>query len=219
MTQHIHNQHRPGKAHTWKQTILLWGYVSLLWSTALFASPEEETRQGMEAFLEGDHVGAMQFYRKAAEQGYAPAQAKLAAILDRSERNEEALLWYQKATEQNYAEAQFGLGMMYLTDNGVEKDIEKGLTLVHAAAKQGESSAMMAMYHFSNNGDHGMQVDLKQAIYWLEKIASSGNQWAIGEIAGAYRNGGMGLTINDEKASFWESKLQVKPGKKGQSEY
>lgn len=182
----------------------------LCWTIAISATPKEDTRKGMEAFREGDTLGAMQLYRKAAEEGYAPAQEKLANILDQSELNEEAIFWFRKAAEQNNAEGQYGLGMMYLTGDGIETDTEQGLGLVAAAAEQRLFRAMVSMFHFYKNGDHGLQVDLKQAVYWLEKIAISGNQWAIKEISQAYRQGELGLTVSEEKAIFWEAKLLKK---------
>jgi len=186
----------------------------LSWAITISATPQEDTRKGMEAFHEGDTVGAMQFYRKAAEEGYAPAQEKLANILDQSELNEEAILWFSKAAEQNNAEGQYGLGMMYLTGDGIDIDTEQGIGLITAAAEQGLFRAMVSMFHFFENGDHGLQVDLKQAVYWLEKMAISDNQWAIERLAKAYRSGELGLTASEEKAVVWEDKLLKKPKSK-----
>ena len=183
----------------------------LCWVITISATPQEDTRKGMEAFHEGDTIGAMQLYRKAAEEGYAPAQEKLANILDQSELNEEAITWFRKAAEQNNAEGQYGLGMMYLTGDGIETDPEQGLGLITAAAEQGLFRAMVSMFHFFKNGDHGLQVDLKQAVYWLEKMAVSDNQWAIERMAKAYRHGELGLVASEEKATVWEDKLLKKP--------
>lgn len=183
----------------------------LCWTIEISATPQEDTRKGMKAFHQGDTVGAMRLYRKAAEQGYASAQEKLANILDQSELNEEAIKWFRKAAEQDNAEGQYGLGMMYLTGDGIEVDLEQGLSLITAAAEQRMFRAMLGMFNFYKNGDHGLQVDLKQAVYWLEKMAISDNQWAIEKLAQAYRHGELGLAPNEEKAMTWESKLLKKP--------
>lgn len=208
LSQAEHRQSWNIYSRRFKHLIPVLSFASMLFTTAVFAGPAEDTQKGMDAFLSGDTVGAMRLYRKAAEQGYAPAQEKLAHILDQSEFNEEALEWFRKAAEQNNAEGQYGLGMMYLAGDGVEKDTEQALQLIQTAAEQGLLRAMMSMFHISKNGEHGHPVDLKLAVSWLEKIAASDNQWAIEKLAKGYRNGELGLAINDEKALFWESRLK-----------
>jgi len=60
---------------------------------------------------------AMAWYRKSAEQGFAPAQTNLGILLETGgqiERNyKEAASWYRKAAEQGNAAAQFNLGLIY----------------------------------------------------------------------------------------------------------
>ncbi len=181
--------------------------VCIFYAISAYASPEQDTRDGMEAFRSGDTVGAMQLYRKAAEQGYAPGMAKLAEILDRSEMNEEALSWYEKAVSQNNAEAQYGMGIMYLSGDGVEMDVERGLDLINAAADQKLESAMFSLFHMNKDGAHGMPANLEKARDWLLKLANNGNQWAIGLLSNAYRTGELGLPVNEQEAISWESKL------------
>ena len=182
--------------------------LAVLFPAVLYASPIQDTNEGMQALQSGDTVGAMRLFRKAAEQGYAPAQAQLAIILDRSENNEEAFAWYQKAADQNDAEGQYGLGMMYLAGDGIEKDETQGIQLIEAAAQQNLTRAMISIFHFYEKGLHGLPADTQQAVNWLERIAATDNKWAAELLASAYRNGELGVTPNDEKALFWESKLQ-----------
>ena len=203
-----HSQSGDRKTTVSGHMVFFLSLVCVFSSSALFAGPEADTKKGMEAFLEGDTVGAMRLYRKAAEQGYAPAQEKLAYILDQSEFNEEAIEWFRKAADQNNAEGQYGLGMMYLIGDGIEKDPAKALQLIEAAAQQGLLRAMMSMFHFSRNGDHGLAVNLQQAVSWLEKIALLDNQWAIEKLARAWRKGELGLAVDNEKAGYWEDKLR-----------
>ena len=64
-----------------------------------------------------DDVEAVKWYRKAAEQNYAPAQYNLGLCYDHgdgvAENQVEAVKWYRKAAEQNDAEAQYNLGICY----------------------------------------------------------------------------------------------------------
>lgn len=164
----IHAESR--KTFLQKYVCLFFACFLLCWATTISATPEDDTRKGMEIFYQGDMVGAMQLYRKAAEQGYAPAQVKLAAILDRSEFNEEAQLWYQKAVEQNNAEAQFGLGMMHVKGEAPEPDMEKALSLITAAAEQGFYKAVEMMVQAYRQGELGLSINEEKAALWEEKL-------------------------------------------------
>lgn len=73
-----------------------------------------------------DKEAAVKWYRKSAEQGYAPAQFRLG----RCYRNAISLIrddvlafkFYSLAAEQNYNEAIFSLGLCYDNGEGVKKD-------------------------------------------------------------------------------------------------
>ena len=76
-----------------------------------------------------NEVKAVKWIRKAAEQGFAPAQLGLGNFYDEGigvEKDEvEAVKWYRKAAEQGDAAAQFAqmeLGQCYGEGIGVEKD-------------------------------------------------------------------------------------------------
>ena len=61
---------------------------------------EQQMKNGVLAYTRADIINAMKWFRKAAEQGHAPAQTRLARLLDTSEQNQEAFKWYQLAAEQ-----------------------------------------------------------------------------------------------------------------------
>jgi len=69
---------------------------------------------------------AVEWYRKAAEQGHADAQFYLGLMyrygFDGVDENEAiAAEWYRKAAEQGHANAQYNLGFMYRYGRGVHK--------------------------------------------------------------------------------------------------
>ena len=68
----------------------------------------------------------MQWYRKAAEQGFAQAQYNLGVMYEngRGVRQDyiQAVQWYRKAAEQGIAQAQYNLGLMYAKGEGVRRD-------------------------------------------------------------------------------------------------
>ena len=63
-----------------------------------------------------DDAAALSWFRKAADQGYAPAQNKLGLmyLIGRGVSQDDAIAanWLQKAADQGYAPAQDNLGLM-----------------------------------------------------------------------------------------------------------
>lgn len=131
------------------------------------------------AYERGDVVDAIVRLRRAAEQGYPPAQVRLAYILDKSEQNTEALSWYRRAAEQGDPEGQYGLGQMYLTGEGGEKNLEQGRFWITRAAESGFAAAMRALVLNYERGGMGLPVDPEQALHWLRRAADQGDQWAV----------------------------------------
>jgi uncharacterized protein len=68
----------------------------------------------------------MQWYRKAADQGYANAQITIGVMYENgqgvTQDNAEAIRWYRKAAEQGNPNAQYNLGVMYHSGQGVTQD-------------------------------------------------------------------------------------------------
>ena len=82
-------------------------------------------------YLDGRGVGknereAFSWFRKPAEQGYAPAQRDLGEMylggrgVEKNER--EAVAWFRKAADQGHASAQCKLGYSYAVGRGVQKN-------------------------------------------------------------------------------------------------
>ena len=68
----------------------------------------------------------MQWYRKAADQGYALAQTNLGVMYAQGrgvpQDYAQAMQWYRKAADQGIAHAQYNLGVMYAQGQGVAQD-------------------------------------------------------------------------------------------------
>jgi len=73
-----------------------------------------------------DALEALNYYRKAADQGVSFAQFNLGLMYAKGEcvskDIRKAVKWFTKATEQGYANAQFNLGVAYHNGNGVSLD-------------------------------------------------------------------------------------------------
>jgi TPR repeat protein len=91
-----------------------------------------------------DNEEAAKWYLKAAEQGHADAQYKLAGCYENGwgvdEDGEAAAEWYMKAAEQGHADAQYEIGyILYNVCDGCE---EEGLEWWQKAAEQGQEDAI-----------------------------------------------------------------------------
>ncbi len=194
-------------------------YVCLL-STVLFLttsatgnesditlSAQEYVTLAEQAFDKSDIVASMRLYRKAADAGYAPAQSRLAYLLDKAEDNDEAFLWYQKAASQNNASAQFGLGQMYAEGEGTKQDYKQALHWFTKSAEQGHAPAIRTLARTYERGSLGLRVDYEQSQSWLQKGIDIDDQWSIKRMIQAYKTGDLGLMINKQKAKQLETSL------------
>lgn len=95
--------------------------------------------------VEKSYEKAMEWYKKAANQGHAEAQCSLGYMYSRGigiqQDYKKAAEWYEKAADQGHAKGLFNLGSMYYNGRGVPKDIEKAKTLFDRAAKKGDKDA------------------------------------------------------------------------------
>ena len=155
-----------------------------------------------------DHVEAVKWVRKAAEQGFARAQYDLGFMyefgtgVERS--NEKAAEWYLKAAEQGYARAQFWLGYMYEYGTGVEQSYEKAAEWVQKAADQGYADAQYNLGDMYRDG-RGVEESFEKAAEWVQKAADQGLAVAQNCLGFMYQNG-TGVEQSYEKAVEWYQK-------------
>ena len=126
---------------------------------------------------------AMTWYRKSAEQGFAPAQVNLGILLETGgqiERNyKEAASWYRKAAEQGNASAQFNLGLIYYSGRGddIAPDYSQAVLWLGKAADQGDASAQIALGRMYEYGQ-GLLIDYVQAYKLYLLAEAAGNESA-----------------------------------------
>jgi hypothetical protein len=109
-----------------------------------------------------DYALAALWFRKAAEQNFAPAQCRLGILyaagvgvpIDKAQ----AAIWFQKAAIQGYADAQEVVGLDYLTGDGVPRDygeaffwlaIAASSNTVESVARQRASERDKAAIHLN----------------------------------------------------------------------
>lgn len=132
--------------------------------------PAQDTDLAEKEFARGDLVVSLTLWRKAAQQGYAPAQARLGDILDKAEEDDEAVDWYLKAAAQGNAGGEYGLGQMYAKGEGVKKDFEQARSYILRAAEHSYLPAVVLMMEAYRNGGLGLGADTSQADAWEAKV-------------------------------------------------
>ena len=121
-----------------------------------------------------DLAESVKWYRKAAEQNYAPAQFNLGVSYAFGESVAkdyvQAVKWYRKAAEQNYAPAQNTLGFCYAKGQGVAKDYAQAVSWYRKAAEQNYASAQYNLALCYENGQ-GVTKDLAESVKWYRKAS------------------------------------------------
>jgi TPR repeat protein len=146
---------------------------------------------------------AWPWYKKAAEQGFAPGQLNLAYfnIMGTTVPKdlENAFFLMEMAAEQGYPVAQYYLGLMYARGEGVFQNPERAMEWYRKSAEQGFVLAQ---------GDLGemylAQGDAKNDAKWLEKAASQGDVPSQLSLSKLYAKG-QGVPKNINKAKKLEA--------------
>ncbi|MES2149420.1 MAG: tetratricopeptide repeat protein [Pseudomonadota bacterium] len=134
------------------------------------ADAAEDSAKAEQEFARGDLIAAIALWTRAAGQGYAPAQARLGDILDKSEDDEDAVDWYRKAAAQNNAAGIYGLGQMYAKGEGVPKDLAQARDLTLRAAKLEHVPAIATLMDALRSGGLGFAVNKAEADAWEVKL-------------------------------------------------
>ena len=149
-----------------------------------------------------DESKAVEWYKKAAEQGLAAAQYNLGVCYEdgkgvpKDERK--AVEWYVKAAEQGLAAAQNNLGVCYQNGKGVPKDEKKAVEWYKKAAEQGLAVAQNRLGYCYEHGI-GVTIDERKAVEWYKKAAEQGLAAAQYNLGNCYLNG-IGVTQDTKNA-------------------
>ncbi len=136
-----------------------------------------------------DAKKALEYYRRAAEQGNAKAQNNLASLYALgaggvAQDKVEAKKWLRKAASQGAALPEDNLGIM-LAQEGDKEAVE----WLAKAAEQGLLSAQLHLGDLYYNGGPAVTQDYSQAAKWLQKAADQGNARAQNVLGVMYQNG------------------------------
>jgi TPR repeat protein len=126
---------------------------------------------------EHDPEQAMTWAARAAEQGYAQAQALLGTLYQKgvgaAEQPHEAFKWMQRAAGQNLPAALVQLGTYYETGYGVAQDLSIARKQYRRAAQLGHAEGAYRYGVFLRDGLGG-PADPETAERWLKRAADAG---------------------------------------------
>ena len=147
----------------------------------------------------------MRWYRLAAEQGVAEAQAFLGVRYATGrgvpEDDREAVRWYRLAAEQGDASAQLNLGFMHANGRGVPQDDREAVRWFRLAAEQGDASAQFNLGNMYRTGE-GVPQDDREAVRWFRLAAEQGDASAQFNLGVSYAKG-EGVPEDDREAVRW----------------
>ncbi|MCL2349418.1 MAG: sel1 repeat family protein [Planctomycetaceae bacterium] len=186
--------------------------------------------QFSKGFCVTDAIEAEEWFRKAANQGFAPAQTAIGhyylsgkGLIVRDYT--EAEKWFRKAAEQGYAGAQFNLGVFYFNkaipvqyvwDKMTPEELIKLQTNFFTTAKVDIKKFEEAMKWLRMAAEQGhaeardylaqcyiYTKDYEKTIMWWQKAAKQGYAEAMYNIGVAYNYGQMGLPQSFREAAKW----------------
>ena len=132
---------------------------------------------------------AVEWYRKAADQGGADIKYKLGYMFEDGkgvpQDFAEAKIWYRRAADQGHADAQYSLGYMYENRKGVPQDYTEAAKWYRKAADQGHADAQYSLGVMYEKGQ-GVPQDYAEAEKWYRKAADQGYAYAPYNLARKY---------------------------------
>jgi TPR repeat protein len=139
------------------------------------ASAEYELGRSMLSRTPADSelAAAIPWFRRSAEQGYAPAEYMYGSIFreGRWKDPNQLVYWWTKAAEQGIVNAELWLGAFYEQGRyGVERNYSNAFKWLSMAAKQGQPDAQVALGQMYENGE-GVPLDYGLAAHWYRKAA------------------------------------------------
>ena len=172
---------------------------------------EEETdaagwyRRGVAARENGDEAEALEFYKKAAEQGHIDAERYVGWAYNNGAGTEkdvqQSFIWYRKAAEAGDAVSQHWTGWFLEKGIGTEKDESGAFYWYEKSAQQGIIESLRNLAYLYLNGS-GTEKDEKRAAELYLKAANAGDVTAQGW-AGWFYEWGRGIEKDYDEAVRW----------------
>jgi len=158
---------------------------------------------------------AIQWYRKAADQGNAIAANQIGVYYDAGSGHDKAqgLQWYRRAAERGDAVAEHNLGEL-LTETGKPQNVAEGLVWLRQSVEHGSNGSVddiVDLYQAGNALPGKSRSENQRAGFdLLQTWANQGNESAQTMLAIAYWRGLLGLGKQPAQAVEWMTKAAQK---------
>lgn len=157
---------------------------------------------------------AFEWFKKAAEQDYAPAYGNIGELyykgLGVEVDYQHAIRYYREGSDRNHPACQYRLGICYLDGIGVVADKTIAFALFMESSEQDYPPAMFMLYKCYLNA-WGTKKDEKSAIIYLKKASRKkhaessyilGNYYEVGEIVDKNEQKSLKLYIDSAKIGY-----------------
>jgi TPR repeat protein len=152
--------------------------------------------------LSQSETEAIKWFRKAADQGLAQAQAAIGSIYLGREDYTNATMWLDRAAQQGDPTAQSNLAVCYYIGYGVGRDKKKALLLFHEAMKGGEVGAKYDFAQMLEAGEGRIRKNPQAAANLYLEAAEQGEPRAQAVI-GLYMQAGNYFAKDLEGGAKW----------------
>jgi tetratricopeptide (TPR) repeat protein len=146
-------------------------------------------------------LNALDYFRRSAELGYAPAQVVMGYFYDTGSivaaEPEQAVTWYKKAAAQDDSLGDWLLGRLYLVGSSVPRDLNQAANACQKAADQGDpfGQYLLGAIKLERN-------EYAKAADWFRKAALQGLPQAQQQL-GLLLKRGQGVSTDKFEAYVW----------------
>lgn len=143
--------------------------------------------------VELNRMIAFQWFKRAADQGYADAQLCVGSCYERGAGvkldQAKAFEWFKKSADQGNIKAQHSVASSLLHGLGVPQDVAKAVAAFEIPAMRGHPMSQFNLGVILYKGREGVAQDLPKAIEWLQKAADQKHPGAQFNLGSAYSTG------------------------------
>ena len=157
--------------------------------------------------VEKDEKTALEYWKKSAENNFAPALHKVAVCYLQGYCGEEkdekkAFDYFMRAAEGGVKDSMFNVALFYQNGVGTEPDVNKAFEWIKKAAEaeQPQACYLLAMHYMT--GTNGLPVDKEKSIALLTTAAESGFPEAQCTLGSCYETGS-GVEKDLAEAAGW----------------
>lgn len=157
--------------------------------------------------VELNRMIAFQWFKRAADQGYADAQLCVGSCYERGAGVEldqsKAFEWFKKSAAQGNLKALHSVASSLLHGLGVPQDVAKAVAAFETPAQRGHPMSQFNLGVILYKGRDAVPQDLAKSIEWLRKAADQKHAGAQFNLGAAYSTGnGVPWDLNEAERLF-----------------